>query len=283
MPDPIREIVEGMRRLLPSERPVCEYDIPEQFLKGGDRPYLPLDALVERNRHWYVLVLRMLLGFRDDYRRIPVNPLGTDTESETPSWRNCNLPVLDALSLYGFICLNRPERYLEIGSGESTRFARRAIEDRRLDTDVISMPAFVFPPGWFEKRARTHQDGLLDLTVFSTLEEGDIVRVATYHTSGIREYAEIVQYLLPNIHPGVYVQLQDLFLPSGISPDRSGGSYADQMLIAEMIHAGEIDIILPCNRVARDTELNAVLSPVTEDLHLDEGEMQGRSLWVRTR
>ncbi|MDN7023799.1 hypothetical protein FGU65_02615 [Methanoculleus sp. FWC-SCC1] len=283
MPDPIREIVEGMRRLLPSERPACEYDIPEQFLKAGDQPYLPLDALVERNRHWYVLVLRMLLGFRDDYRRIPVNPVGTAGESATPSWRNCDLPVLDALSLYGFLCLNRPGRYLEIGAGESTRFARRAVDDHRLATDIISISSFMFPSGWFAERARTDPDDLIGPTVFSDLEEGDVVRVATYHTSGIRGYSEMVQYVLPNIRPGVYVQLQDLFVPSDISPDRSGGSYADQLLVAEMIHSGEMDIILPCNRVARDAELNTVLSPVTEDLRLDEGEMQGRSLWVRTR
>lgn len=283
MPDPIRDIVERMRRLLPSERPVSEYDIPEQLLHVGDRPHLLLNALVEQNRQWHVLVLRMLLTSRDDYRKIPINPLSKDSESTTPSWRNCDLPTLDALTLYGFLTLNAPKRYIELGSGESTRFARRAVRDHHLETEITSMPAFVFSPGWFEKRAQTMEGDLLDMTIFSTLEEGDILRVATYRVSGIREYSEIMQYVIPNICPGVSIQLQDIFLPSGISPDRSGGSQTDQHLVAEMIRTGDLDVVLPCSYVALDEKQNAVTSPITEDLRLEEDEMQGRSLWVRTR
>ncbi|HDR73785.1 MAG TPA: hypothetical protein ENN85_07735 [Methanoculleus sp.] len=283
MPDPIGDIVEGMRRLFPSQRPVCKYDIPEAFMRGGIQPHLVLDALVEQNRQWYVLVLRLLLAYRDDYRRIPTNPAGLGAQSQTPSWRNCDLPVLDALSLYGFLCINNPGHYLEIGSGESTRFARRAVQDHRLGTEITSMPAFAFPSGWFEEKSRAQRGDPLDLTMFSTLQEGDIFRVATYGVSGIREYSEIIEYVLPHIRPGVYVQLQDLFLPSSTSPGGSAGSHADQVLVAEMISAGEMDVVLPCNGVARDAELSAILAPIRTDLRLDDDEMQGRSLWVRTR
>ena len=39
---------------------------------------------------------------------------------------NAFLPGLDALALYGMIADRRPARYLEIGSGNSTKFAARA-------------------------------------------------------------------------------------------------------------------------------------------------------------
>jgi hypothetical protein len=42
-----------------------------------------------------------------------------------PAWVNGFLPGLDAAALYGMLALQPPETYLEVGSGNSTRFARR--------------------------------------------------------------------------------------------------------------------------------------------------------------
>jgi hypothetical protein len=41
--------------------------------------------------------------------------------------------------LYSFIVDRRPERYVEVGSGHSTRFARRAINDAQTGTRITSI------------------------------------------------------------------------------------------------------------------------------------------------
>jgi hypothetical protein len=51
----------------------------------------------------------------------------------------CWFIELDAVALYGFIATRKPRRYVEIGSGTSTKFARRAVTDHSPRTEIISI------------------------------------------------------------------------------------------------------------------------------------------------
>ena len=64
--------------------------------------------------------------------RLEEDPIG-------PFWANDWFPPLDGASLYGLIGVHAPRRYIEVGSGISTRFARRAIRDLGLGTKIISI------------------------------------------------------------------------------------------------------------------------------------------------
>ena len=87
---------------------------------GGRR----LRAMMEQNNsiafHW----LEIMSGYSDCYRKIPM--LGDHLEHE-PFWMNGMLPGLDAAMLYALVRYLNPRIYLEIGSGNSTKFVRRAI------------------------------------------------------------------------------------------------------------------------------------------------------------
>ena len=81
--------------------------------------------------------LQRLQPFRDNFRRIAVK---APDDGSVPFWDNGWFPPLDAICLYGLVASpTNPRLYLEVGSGNSTKFVRRAIEDHKLRTKIISI------------------------------------------------------------------------------------------------------------------------------------------------
>ena len=81
--------------------------------------------------------LDQFVGLRDELARVSPHP--PDPDAGEPHWKNDYLPALDAIALYGLLARNNPRTYLEIGSGNSTRFAARAIADDGLRTRIVSI------------------------------------------------------------------------------------------------------------------------------------------------
>src|SRR5207244_392077 len=101
---------------------------------------------------------------------------------KSPNWVNGFIPALDAISLYGLVAIHRPRHYIEIGSGNSTRFVRQAVRDHKLETRIVSI----------DPEPRVKVDGLcdvplrqplgeIDLSIFSGLQQGDIVFIDGSH------------------------------------------------------------------------------------------------------
>jgi hypothetical protein len=42
-----------------------------------------------------------------------------------PEWNNNYIPGLDAIALYSFLALKKPKKYFEVGSGNSSKFAKK--------------------------------------------------------------------------------------------------------------------------------------------------------------
>jgi hypothetical protein len=84
----------------------------------------------------YKTLLAYFASLRPWLEKIPAR--AADAE-RTPRWMNGSFPGLDAVSLYGLLTRHDPSVYVEIGSGNSTRFARRAIEDHGLRTRIVSV------------------------------------------------------------------------------------------------------------------------------------------------
>jgi hypothetical protein len=54
-------------------------------------------------------------------------------------WVNGYLPALDSIAIYCLLAETNPKRYVEIGSGNSTLFARASIRDNKLRTRITSI------------------------------------------------------------------------------------------------------------------------------------------------
>jgi hypothetical protein len=81
----------------------------------------------------------------------------------------------DAEILYTLIRTQKPARIIEIGSGNSTKIARQAIRDRKLNTQLLSI----------DPQPRTEIDALADECVRCPVEQADPALFDTLHERGI--------------------------------------------------------------------------------------------------
>ena len=103
------------------------YQVTPRPRRGyGRGPHPRLNAVLERGRADYEQALTDLAAHRATLHEIPHDRnLQSPT---TPFWLNQWFGTLDAASLVGFLLCRKPNRYLEIGSGQSTKFARHTIQ-----------------------------------------------------------------------------------------------------------------------------------------------------------
>ena len=178
-----------------------------------------------------------------------------------------------------------PATYLEVGSGTSTKFARRAIADHGLRTRVVSIdpnPRAEIDSVCDEVLRTPLED--LDLAVFDTVGPGDIVFVDNSHRVFTNSDATVVFLeVLPRLAPGVLVEIHDIYLPDDYPPDWNDRYYSEQYVLAGYLLGGgqAFTVELPNWFVTTDPELSRILAPLWAAL--GDLEHHGGSFWLRTR
>jgi hypothetical protein len=176
-------------------------------------PHPEILSVLEQQRHTFEAALGEIVAHRNFLHSIgieqdPSNPF-------SPLWNNGYFTSLDAASLCGFLLSRRPRRLIEIGSGNSTRFARQAINYGKLPTRLISV----------DPEPRYDIDKLCNLViraplescdqkVFDELDAGDVLFMDSSHWAGGNSDV-VVFYLeiLPHLKPGILVHIHDIFWP----------------------------------------------------------------------
>jgi Methyltransferase domain len=163
----------------------------------------------------------------------------------------------------------RPKRFVEVGSGYSTRFARRAIREHSMPTRITSIdPA---------PRAEIDQlcDSVIrrpleevDLCVFDELEPGDILFIDSSHrTFSNSDVTALFMDVLPRLRSGVVVHLHDIFWPYDYPPEWANRYYSEQYLLGAYLlgdRASRVTVLLPNAFVIHDRELAEVCKPLLE-------------------
>jgi hypothetical protein len=209
-------------------------------------------------------------------REIPFN---TDDPS-MPRWNNGFFSGLDAVALHGFIGTLKPPTYFEIGSGNSTKFARHAVRSYGLPSRIISL----------DPEPRVEIDGICDevirqplekadTAVFDCLQPGDILFFDGSHV-GIMNSDVTVFFLevLPRLKPGVWVHVHDIFLPWDYPQAWAERYYSEAYMLACWLLGGDrLKVELPVNFVSRELNPKELLgSAVPPDIAL-----LGGSFWFR--
>ena len=177
---------------------------------------------------------------------------------DTPEWVSEWLPALDGAAIYAFIRSRSPSRYVEIGSGFSTRFAARAKSDGELATEIVSI----------DPRPRAEVDDLCDRVVripleaadtriFGELSEGDVLFFDGTHRTFMNSDATVFFLeVLPSLPAGVLVGVHDVFLPYDYPEDFADRYYSEQYLLAAHLLAGNpaLEPVLPAFYVSRNEE-----------------------------
>jgi hypothetical protein len=119
-----------------------EYQYNPRPRYGHGKPAHPLlYEIIDRQRAHYEKLLNDFLTYSDNIQSIrKIAENGQQTEE--PVWNNEFLPGLDIIGIYGMLSFYRPIRYIEIGSGNSTKVARKAIREQHLQTEIISIDPY---------------------------------------------------------------------------------------------------------------------------------------------
>ncbi|HEX4075465.1 MAG TPA: class I SAM-dependent methyltransferase [Candidatus Acidoferrales bacterium] len=259
-----------------------DYDFLPAPRYGYGKPLHPdLYQIMNRRREDFVRFLGDLRNLAEHFARIPKLPGPSD--EVTPYWGNAYFSGLDAMSLYGLLALRRPRRYVEIGSGNSTKFARRAIADHKLETRLISVDPT--PRAAIDALCDERiQEGLesLDTRIFAGLEAGDILFVDNSHRAFTNSDVTVFFLeLLPRLKPGVLVHLHDIMLPADYPPEWSGRYYSEQYLLACYLLAEwpRLKIVMANRFISLDDALMSIVAGVYEKAGL-ENPQGGGSFWM---
>ncbi len=227
---------------------ILEYPIHPEPRYGEGKPAHPeIAALLARNDEAYLTTLATLSRFSEHLMQIPET--ANDIAPDEPHWGNTFFSALDAISLYGLLGSKMPTRYFEVGSGNSTKFARRAIRDLKLDTEITSLD----PNPRSEVNAlcdRVIRQPLedVDTVLFDELEAGDFLFVDNSHR--VFQNSDVTVFfleILPRLKPGITVHIHDIFLPFDYPKLWGNRHYSEQYLLAAYLLAGynKFEVLLP--------------------------------------
>lgn len=249
-----------------------DYPPPTSPRYGWGKPAHPrLHQIFNRTRQVYENYLRTFLTYRDHLIAIPKWP--SETAINAPAWINGSLPGLDAVALYSLIASTRPTRYLEIGAGYSTKFAKQAILDHNLATKIIAIDPYP-PPGIEEICDTLITQPLedLELTLFEQLTAGDILFVDSTHRVWMNSDVTVICLdILPRLPAGVLVEFHDIALPWDYPPHWVEKYYSEQYLLASYLLAegNKCEVILPNAFITLEEPLRQIMTPLWQEERLN--------------
>jgi hypothetical protein len=262
---------------------LVDYGYRAEARYGGGRPPHPeLDALIGAGRARYGEIIAALGEMQSDFAQLP---LGGSYESNDPFWLNAWFPALDAMALTGMLHAHDPARFVEIGSGMSTKYARRAVSAYGLRTRLISI----------DPQPRNQVDALCDQVIrqpleqcpadlFQSLEAGDILFLDSSHRAF--QGSDVTVFfleILPRLAPGVIVHLHDIYLPYDYISGHVRRLWNEQYLLATALLFGPaaFEILFPCWYVGRDPDLAAQAAGLLRKGPLEGVDLYGASFWMR--
>lgn len=257
-----------------------DYPVRPRVRFGWDQPPHPqLFRLLSSRDDHYRGVLRSFLPLLETAARIAPRTAGSSGE---PQWINDWLPAFDAISLYGFIATRRPRRFLEIGSGNSTLFARRAVRDWSPGTTIVSV----------DPAPRAEVDAQCDevirmpleqvpLSVFEGVTPDDIVFFDGSHRAF--QNSDVTVFfteILPMLPAGTLVGVHDIFLPYDYPQIWLGRWYSEQYLLASWLLGGErLRVELPVAHCGHVPSIHSVLAPFWNHAALADAAHHGGIFW----
>ncbi|HEY5318438.1 MAG TPA: class I SAM-dependent methyltransferase [Solirubrobacteraceae bacterium] len=277
---------EALRRSGPIlDQTIIALDYPPNAINvpryAPSTPQAKLAELVRAGEARYRRTLATIGDYAEDLAEIELR--GADATQ--PYLLNRFLPGLDGAALYGLLRARAPERYIEVGSGTSTKFAHRAKADGGLRTTITSI----------DPSPRTSINALcdevlrvplesLDLSVWASLESGDMIFVDGSHRVFMNN--DVVAFfldVLPSLPAGVLVGVHDVYLPYDYPREIAERYYSEQYVLAAYLLGGApVEVMLPAHYVFLNmrAELDALWA---RSARFAEIEHHGVAFWLQTR
>lgn len=261
-----------------------EYKVKFQPRYGnGLPPHKELYSLINSHRDDFKKLLDKALGYKDAIWEIKNSKIETDPIK--PNWNNGFLPGLDIIGIYTLVSEFKPKKYIEIGSGNSTKVAYKAKTEHNTNTEIISI----------DPMPRAEIDNLsdkiirepfenIDFNILDELNENDILFVDNSHRI-LPNSDSMVFYLeiLPKLKKGVVVHIHDIYLPYDYPQFMCDRFYSEQYGLAMYLLANskKYEPLLPNYFIFEDKELSKQIEPIWNHANLEGVERHGGSFWLR--
>lgn len=248
---------------------------PKPRYGWGLPPHNKIDEIINQNRSVYESSIKGIINLKDSLCKISISG---DSISPKPFWANKWFTGIDAAVLYYLIVREKPKRYLEIGSGNSTKFARQAVIDYGLDTEIICIDPN--PRAEIREVAdRIYREPLekINLDIFSEVNTGDIVFFDGSHRCFMgSDVTVFFLEVLPNLPVNTLIQIHDIHLPYDYPSHRIEHYESEQYLLAVMLLMAmeRYEIVMPNRYVIEDKYFSDLLKPLWSC-------SQGEIVWTR--
>jgi predicted O-methyltransferase YrrM len=262
---------------IPLDYPTSSANTPRW---GHGRPNNPfIEAALAEHTDAYLESVALMRRYGEELAAIDRRPR-SDLE---PSWDNGMLWGLDGAAIYCFLRSRAPSHYLEIGSGNSTKFAARAKRDGELDTRIVSI----------DPEPRAEIDDICDepvrraledtrLSIFEQIEPGDVVFFDGTHRVFMNSDVSVFFLdVLPRLPSGTLVGVHDIFLPEDYGPEAAHLYWSEAYMMAAALLAGRDRIrpVLASHYVCLRADLAAVCDATWEAIGLADIFGYGSTLW----
>jgi len=249
----------------------------------GQPPHPELYKIIDSKREVYKDFIEKALSHQDTIWTIKDSK--EETNPKNPTWNNGFLPGLDVIGIYTLLTEFKPQKYIEIGSGNSTKVAYKAKVEQKLNTEIVSI----------DPMPRAEIDSLADkvirepfeninFDILEILNENDILFVDNSHRI-LPNSDSMVFYLeiLPRLKKGVIVHIHDIYLPYDYPQFMCDRFYSEQYGLAMYLLANskKYEPILPNYFISEDNELSGLISPIWKHKNLENVERHGGSFWIR--
>jgi hypothetical protein len=281
------DIKRALKLLLPRyQKLILEYRVDMKPRYGyGKPPHSALYDLINANRSAYQKHIASMLRYINVFNCIKL--ASEESNDDEPVWDNGFLPGLDVAALYTMLAELGSATYVEIGSGNSTKVARKSIKDNELSTRIISIDPF--PRANIDHLAdRVIRKPLEDIEDYSLitqdLKEGDILFVDNSHR--VLPNSDVNVFfleLLPALKPGVVVHIHDIYLPYDYPLEMCNRFYSEQYMLAAFLLGTpqKYEILFPGHFVTTDRELSESLAPLWHGVNKSKVETHGESFWLK--
>jgi hypothetical protein len=249
----------------------------------GKPPHGQLYDIVNSNREEYSGFIRESLQFASKLHEIKENTVETDANK--PAWNNGFLPGLDIWSIYSMLSIKKPKKYIEVGSGNSTKVAFKAKKENNLDTEIISIDPM--PRAEIDHLADTvirQPFENIDYDQIFELEANDILFIDNSHRILPNSDAMVFFLeILPRLKKGVIVHIHDIYIPYDYPQFMCDRFYTEQygLMIFLMANPDKYKTILPNYFIYEDEKLSSELSPLWNHENMQNVERHGGSYWLQ--
>jgi len=256
-----------------------DYAIKPRARYGWEKPAEPrLAKLIASGDDRYATKLLSFLPMVETAAKI----LPRTEDPVQPHWINDWIPAFDAFSIYAQLVERNPPLYLEIGSGTSTKFARRAIVDHGLRTRIVSI----------DPQPRSEINAICDEIIrvpleetsheaFNVLTSEDMLFFDGSHRSF--QNSDVTVFfteILPILPKNLLIGIHDTLLPYDYPSDWSKLYYNEQYLLSCWLLAGDsLEIQMPVFYCSMRDELRQILDPLWTAPNLMEASSSGGAFW----